>query len=347
MSFTASERPGVFLDYVNSCVAHPDYDNRIVGIVAGSSLTPEGIIYITKTKDAIDNFGASSTITKLCDIALKNGAYKIAAVAVAENSLNYGSAFTLLENQDNICAVMCDSENLGMQNLLEESINNASNNKNRRIGIVSRSSVLKILDWASYFNNERMVLIVQRSTDNSQNILPACYIAAAMLGLIAKNADPTSSFNGAVLNGINNLPANLSESDVDDYIKNGITTFECNNSKVKLIRAVTSRTKTGEELDYTFRDLNTTLIIDEIISSISETLSSFIKEAKNNKITLSAILTQTIIKLEEYMESNIIDSYEKPQVSISEDDPSVCIVKLDFSVLRELNQINISAHLKI
>ena len=47
------------------------------------------------------------------------------------------------------------------------------------------------------------------------------------------------------------------------------------------------------------------------------------------------------------MESNIIDSYEKPQVSISEDDPSVCIVKLDFSVLRELNQINISAHLKI
>lgn len=347
MSFVASEHPGVFLDYVNSSITYSNYNNRIVGIVGKATLKPEGIVYITNTKDAAYMFGDDSALANLCTIALKNGAYKIAAVAVDGSSSSYNDAFDLLANQNNICAVMCDSQNLTIHKLLQTSINTASNNTNRRIGIIGCGINKNVLNWAKSFNNERIVLIAQHPIDDNKSILSSSYIGAAMLGLIAKNADPTSSLNGSLLNNINNLSANLSENDIDNYIKSGITTFECNNSKVKLIRAVTSRTKTNGTLDTTFRDLNTTLIIDDIISSISQTLASFIKEAKNNKTTLSAISTQSIIKLEEYMDLNIINSYKSPQVFISENDPSVCIVKLEFSVLKGLNQINISAHLNV
>lgn len=347
MNYIASERPGIYPDFKASSITYSTYNNKTVGIVAKASLQPEGIVYITNIDDAVSAFKEDSSLTNLCTIALKNGAYKIAAIAVNSDSPNYNDAFALLSDENDLCAVMCDSENLSIHKLLESSVNTASSNLKERIGIIGCSANENVLNWANNFNNERIVLIAQHPVDDNQSNLSSSCIAAALCGLIAKNADPTLSFNGSVLNSIDNLSSNLSESDIDTYIKNGITTFENIGSKVKIVRAVTSRTKTDDVQDSTFKELNTTLIIDYIISSIRQTLKSFLDGSKNTIQTISAISTQTTIKLEEYLSLNIIDSYQTPNVYISSDDPSVCIVEVEFSVTRGLNHINISAHIKV
>lgn len=347
MTFISSERPGIYSDYEASSIVYSNYGNKTVGIVGKSSLNVEGIVYINRAEDAVNTFGEDSPIANLCIIALKNGAYNIAAIAVDSNSPNYQDAFALLSAENNICAVMCDSESLSVHKLLENSVNIASQNAKERIGIIGCSSNENIQTWADNFNNERIVLIAQQPVDDKLDRLSSNYIAAALCGIIAKNLDLSSSFNGSELNDINNLSTRLSENDIDTYIKNGITTFEYIDSKVKIIRAVTSRTKTDNITDPTFKELNTILIIDDVISSIRQVLESFIKGSKNNVTTRSAISTQTTIKLEEYLSLNIIDSYNKPKVTTSPNDPSVCIVEVEFTVSRGLNQINISAHIKV
>lgn len=346
MTFVASERPGIYSDYEASSITYSNYGAKIVGIVAEGGTESEEVTYITRKSDAITSFGENSSLTKLCSIALENGAYKVAAVSVASVDPDYESAFELIANEDNIYAVICDSESVTVQQLLEDSVNDASENMKERIGIIGCAANADVETWADNFNNERIILVAQNPYDGSST-LSSNYLAAALAGAIAKNTDPSSSFNGMALSGVDSLYSNLSEDDIDDYIGAGITVFEYIDSKVKIIRAVTSKTTIDDTPNTTFKELNTILIIDEVIPAIRQSLSSFLPGAKNNSATRSSIATQTIIKLEEYKSLDIIDSYEEPLVYASSDDASICIVEIEFTIERGLNQINISAHIKV
>ena len=50
---------------------------------------------------------------------------------------------------------------------------------------------------------------------------------------------------------------------------------------------------------------------------------------------------------QEFLDSNVIDSYVVPNVYQSEDDATVCIVELDFTVAKGINQIHIIANINV
>lgn len=343
MSYIGRERPGVYSDYEASSVLWGNTTGKTVGLVAKSSIEAGTLYTITRASDAYRIFGSDELVSKLCETILQNGAIKVAVVSAGNNS--YDTAFEKIETIDDICVVICDSENVAIHNKLKSSVINSSDNLKERIGIVSYSEYDTTL--GSNFNSERIMVIAQSPVNSDGTAISSCFLAAAFAGILSQAVDPSASFNGKVLNSIIGLTNNLTEDMVDEYIQMGITPFETISGQTEVIRAVSSRTTTDNVSDTTFKDINTVLVIDYVISGIRATLTNLLDGAKNNSSTRSAISTQVTIELEKYKSQDIINDYDQPKVMQDQDDQSVCIVEIKFEVSRGINQIYITANVRV
>lgn len=337
----ATERPGVYSDYEASGILWSS-SGRQVGIAAQALGEQNRVYTVTRTSDAETIFGSGSKMVKLCALALQNGAAQVAAVpAGTGQAVDYAAAFAALEAQQ-VCAVLCDSTEDSVQRLLMESVLRASKAGNERIGFAVCGAEDPFA-WAAGFNCERMVLVAQApfgETDGGS-------LAAAMAAQVAKSTDPSASFNGVRLEGITGLNTTLREEMLDAYVKAGITPFEAVGGSVEIVRAVTSRTATGGVSDRVFQELNTVLVMDDVISGVRAALKEQMAGAKNNTRTRAAIATQAAVLLENKYAAGMIDGYLQPKVYPLEDNPAVCVAEIEFSVSRGLNQIHISAHIKV
>lgn len=52
---------------------------------------------------------------------------------------------------------------------------------------------------------------------------------------------------------------------IDALVTGGVTALECWGGKVSVMRGITTRTKTGQTQDATFRELGTILIVDDVV----------------------------------------------------------------------------------
>lgn len=348
MAIIAKQRPGVYSDYQTSGILYSKKSGKSIAIVAKSSAETNKIYTIQKLSGAQAIFGDESIVYSLCKTIFENGAINIFAISVGNSDENYVSAFKMLEETDGINVVICDSTNVTIQQLLMQSIVSASLNKKERIGVIAAAeSQTELADWASSFNNERILLVAQNSIGADGSSLSGCILAAAVAAIILQYTDPSQSFNGAGLKGISKLNKTLTEDEVDEYINSGIIPFEVVAGRVEVIRAVTSKTTIDNVPDKTFKEVNTILIIDEVNKSIREMLSKNISVAKNNVTTRSAISSQVTVKLQEFLDANIIDAYAVPNVYQSSDDSTVCIVEIDFTVAQGINQIHITANINV
>ena len=348
MAIIAKQRPGVYSDYQTSGILYSKKSGKSIAIVAKSSTETNKIYTIQKLSDAQTIFGKDSIMYSLCKTIFENGASNILAISAGNSDENYASAFKILEETDGINVVICDSTNVSIQQLLMQSIVNASLNKKERIGVIAAAkNQAELADWASSCNNERILLVAQNPIGTDGSTLSGCILAAAVAAIISQYTDPSQSFNGVGFEGISKLNKALTEDEVDDYINNGIIPFEVVAGRVEIIRAVTSKTTTDNVPDKTFKEVNTILIIDEVIKSIREMLSKNISVAKNNVTTRSAISSQVTVKLQEFLDANIIDAYAVPNVYQSSDDSTICIVEIDFTVAQGINQIHITANINV
>lgn len=348
MAIIAKQRPGVYSDYQTSGILYSKKSGKSIAIVAKSSAETNKIYTIQKLSDAQTIFGKDSIMYSLCKTIFENGANNILAISSGDSDENYTSAFKILEEMDGINVVICDSTNVTIQQLLMQSIVSASLNKKERIGVIAAAeNQSELADWASSFNNERILLVAQNPIGADGSTLSGCILAAAVAAIISQYTDPSQSFNGVGFEGISKLNKALTEDEVDDYINNGIIPFEVVAGRVEIIRAVTSKTTTDNVPDKTFKEVNTILIIDEVIKSIREMLSKNISVAKNNVTTRSAISSQVTVKLQEFLDANIIDAYAVPNVYQSSDDSTICIVEIDFTVAQGINQIHITANINV
>ena len=349
MAIIAKQRPGVYSDYQASGILYSKKTSKTIGIVAKSSILAANTMYtLGRLSDVEATFGTDSMMYTLCKVAFENGANSICAISAGDSDENYAAAFALLEGIDGISVVLCDSTEASVQQLLMQSVIAASQNKKERIGVIAAAQAQEELaTWARTFNNERILLVAQNPVDSEGNILSGCALAAALAAVISQYADPSQSFNGVSLEGISKLNGALSEEEVDAYINSGIIPFEVLGGRVEIIRAVTSKTMSDGLADTTFKELNTVLVIDEVIKAIRETLSSNVSAAKNNVTTRSAISSQVTIKLQEFLDANIIDAYAPPSVYQASDDATICVVEVDFTVAQGINQIHITANINV
>ena len=138
-----------------------------------------------------------------------------------------------------------------------------------------------------------------------------------------------------------------SPADALALVKGGVTVLECYGGRVSVMRGITTRTKTGQTQDATFRELGTILIVDDVVPAIRRSLRAKFTRAKNNALTRNAIRSQVIVELEDRIEREIIEGYDNLTVTALESDPTTCLVEFEFTVVHGLNRIFLTAHISV
>ncbi len=347
------ERPGVYSSYDTSTVIRGGRAVRTIGVAAKATAgTPNVPVTLTSYEGGLSAFGEDAAdspgMSAILGLLFENGASTVVAVSVDEDD-DYAAAFAALEAMDNIQIVVCDSGEESVQEDLLDSLNTASATRRERIAVVGMSgaSTTELTTRAKALNSERMVLVGPDVLDQSGAKLSGIFAAAAVAGAIAVTSDPAVPLNGTALKGLGGVDTLYNDNEIDLLVRGGVTPLEAVGGTVSPVRGITTRTTTGGAADITWRELTTILVVDDVIPSIRASLRSRFSRTKNTAQTRGAIRSQVIVELENKLRAEIIDSYGEVEVSVYEDDPTVCLVEFSFAVAHGLNQIYLTAHITI
>lgn len=345
MSMTSHERPGVYSSYDASTLVTGNEGAKMVGVAVLSTKGTAGTVQIYTSYDAAAaDLGETDRLTKLIRILLKNGAAGVAAVPVAEESLEqYQAAFTALSGVEEAKILVCDSTDQEIQQALRDSVKAASLARMERIAVVEGSpeeTVSQLIQRAEELNCERVLLAAPGQEGHPGEL------AAAVAGAIAGERDPAVPLGGAELVETT-VTGRYSDNELDLLIRGGVTPVEENGGTVTVVRGVTTRTKTGSCADSTWRELSTILIVDEVIPGIRNVLRTQFQRAKNTEQTRGAIRSRVVLELEDRVSREIITGYDRVTATALESDPTVCLVEFAFTVTHGLNQIWLTAHITV
>jgi len=342
LSMTIHERPGVYSSYDASTVISGSGSGRTVGLVGVLTEGETGkLVTLNRYEDGATRFGEGENLTKLVQVLFRNGAAKVLAVPVSGQE-DYQGAFDLLAAEEDIAIVVCDSTELTVQQALRQSVCEASEARRERIAVVGGAqgeNVEALVQRAGEINSERVVLIAPGDGTG--------LAAAAAAGAIAAESDPAIPLGGAELKGLDGLEARYADTEIDTLVRGGVTPLENVGGVVSVVRGVTTRTKTGEAADATWRELTTIRIVDDVIPTVRDALRARFRRAKNTEQSRGAIRSQVVLELENKLAREIITGYGEVSVEADADNPTVCLVDFSFTVAHGLNQIWLSAHITV
>ena len=342
MSMTIHERPGVYSSYDASTVISGSGGSSTVGLVGLVSEGESGKLYtLNRYEDAVTQFGQEENLTKLVQVLFRNGAAKVVAAPVSGQE-NYQVAFDLLAAEEDISVVVCDSTELTVQQALRQSVCDASQARRERIAVVGgaqNENVEALVQRAEGLNSERVVLVAPGDDTG--------LAAAAVAGAIAGESDPAIPLGGAELKGLEGMEARYADTEIDTLVRGGVTPLENVSGVVSVVRGVTTRTKTGEAEDATWRELTTIRIVDDVIPTIRNSLRAKFRRTKNTEQTRGAIRSQVVLELENKLAREIITGYDQVTVEADTENPTVCLVDFTFTVAHGLNQIWLTAHITV
>lgn len=350
MNVTTHERPGVYSVYEASALISGASGAKRVGLAALCTTGTAGAVYeLSDYAQAVEHFGAGQELTELVRLIFLNGAAGVSVVPVQEEE-DYADAFTALEVLENISIVMCDCTTVSVQQALRDNVAAASQARRERIGVVAGAAdetVSQLVSRAAQLNSNRMVLVAPAVTDKAGDTLTGARAAAAVAGAIAGENDPAVPLGGAELKGLSGLSVRYTDTEVDTLVQGGVTALESIAGVVSVIRGVTTCTTSGGAADTTWRELNTILVVDDVIPSIRNSLRAKFQRAKNTEQSRGAIRSQVVLELENKLAREIITGYDNVTVSAVEANPTVCLVEFSFTVAHGLNQIWLSAHITV
>lgn len=350
MKVTTHERPGVYSVYEASSLISGVSGAKWVGLAAICTTGTAGTVYeLSDYKQAVEQFGSNQELTELVRLLFLNGAAGVSAVPVQDED-GYTAAFAALEALEGIAIVVCDSTTVAVQQALRDSVTTASDARRERIGVVAGAAgetVSQLVSRAAELNSNRMVLVAPEVVDENGSVLSGARAPAAVAGVIAGESDPAVPLGGAQVKGLSGLSKRYTDAEVDTLVRGGVTALESIAGIISVVRGVTTCTTSGGVSDTTWRELNTILVVDDVIPSIRDTLRTKFQRAKNTEQSRGAIRSQVVLELENKLAREIITGYDNVTVSAVEDNPTVCLVEFSFTVAHGLNQIWLSAHITV
>lgn len=340
MKVTEHQRPGVYSVYDASAVVSGRSGGRGAAVAAiNSKGTPGKAVTVTSREQAVEAFGTEGKLAALAGLLLENGAVRVWAAAVADET-GYGDAFRALEQAEDVAVVVCDSAALTVQQGLRDSVKRASENRRERLAVVfggEAESVQALVERAGELNSERVVLVAPGGAE----------AAAAVAGVLAGEDDPAVPLGGAALSGVAPAETQWSDGEMDTLILGGVTPVEAVAGTVSVVRGVTTRTSTGTAPDATWRELSAIRVVDRVIPDLRNALRARFSRAKNTPQGREAIRSQVIVELEREKSMEIITGYDGVTVRGLEDNPTVCLVEFRFGVAHGLNQIWLAADITV
>ena len=356
------ERPGVYSSYETSSLTAASAGGGKVAVIASAGSLEDGKDFYqwTSYSRAAADVGECA-LSRMAQLAIRNGAGAVYGIPVktvevegddddSGEKYDYDAAFEVAAAIEDVSVVVCDSDDVTVQQKLREMVETCSAARKERIAVVggkAGESVEDLIKRASDLNHERVVLVAPGGVDSEGTAVGGAMCAAAVAGAIAGSADPALPLGGAQLYGLAGLEESYDDRDIDLLVRGGVTPLETLAGACYVVRGVTTRTTTGNVEDATWRELTTILVVDEVIPGLRNALRAKFSRAKNTEQTRGAIRSQTVMELEKRVSREIIDSYEDVTVSALEDDPTVCLVEFSFTVAHGLNQVWLSAHITV
>lgn len=348
MNSTIHERPGVYSSYDASSVVSASAAAKTIGAAAVATKgTANKVELITSYEEGKSVFGEDASgvygMSTLLRFLFANGAGAVKAVAVGKDESeekDYASAFAALSDEEDVGVMVCDSAAQSVHLLLKTAAEDASAARRERIAVIggSEETVAQMVNRAKAVNSERVVLVGPDIASDDGGTMSAVFAAAAVAAVIAGNTDPSVPINGAELTLFGAAGKRLSDNEIDQLVRGGVTPIETVGGVSSPVRGITTKTSSGGAADTTWRELTTILIVDEVIPTI---------RSKNTAQSRGAIRSQVVLELEEMKSREIVDSYGEVLVSALKSDPTVCLVEFSFTVAHGLNRIYLTAHITV
>ena len=356
MNSTIHERPGVYSSYDASSVVSASAAAKTIGAAAVATKgTANKVELITSYEEGKSVFGEDASgvygMSTLLKFLFANGAGAVKAVAVGKDESeekDYASAFAALSDEEDVGVMVCDSAAQSVHLLLKTAAEDASAARRERIAVIggSEETVAQMVNRAKAVNSERVVLVGPDIASDDGGTMSAVFAAAAVAAVIAGNTDPSVPINGAELTLFGAAGKRLSDNEIDQLVRGGVTPIETVGGVSSPVRGIT-KTSSGGAADTTWRELTTILIVDEVIPTIRSALRTRFARSKNTAQSRGAIRSQVVLELEEMKSREIVDSYGEVLVSALKSDPTVCLVEFSFTVAHGLNRIYLTAHITV
>lgn len=292
--------------------------------------------------------GEGETFCNLCSILLGSGVKKLYAVPLTADGSKakpeqYPAAFAKLGAVKQSGVMLCDSDNREIIGQMARAAAEASQKQRERIAVAATDKAAAA-QTAKEENNERLVLCCQkaRSVFFPQEL--SAVTAAATAGMIAVSKPGDSFYYRAVK--LIEQTEELEEEEIEQMIQSGVTVLESGASGVECICCVTTKTHSGGQEDRSFTQINTVLMIDDIIRSVRERLSQLIKGGRT-LFSPDSVASLAAVVLDEKKQEGYLSEFEPPVVYPQEEDPSVCVVELEFRLVSVLSRIYLTAHISL
>ena len=314
----------------------------------GKSLPAGGVVQL-KSLGQLEEFfepqGAGKEFCRVCRMLLNVGVSGVYAVPLtvdgsqAGEELYEGALRKLCEIKRG-GVILCASTKPEVLHKLKGQVELASQNERERlaVGCVAKEQAAQT---AKSLNCERMVLCCQKAGMKEESLTVCAAAVAAMLAV----GEAMDSYHSRSLEGIEQLEP-LSEQEIETLLGDGVTVLEMADGQAECIRCVTTRTRTGNEEDRTFSSVNVVMMIDEIIRAVRERLSEMLK-GKRVGFSQDSVVSQAAVVLDEKKQQGLITSFEPPVAYVQKEDPSVCVVELEFDLAAVFSRIYLTAHISI
>ena len=343
---TTNLRPGVYSSYDITSFYTANPGAKHAGVVAkGDGGEPDKLYTFNSYAEVCEIFSAgSSPMRGISKILFESGVPRVYAV---KTDGDYKNALELLEETDNIGAVVCDAVSPSDLEELRRSVERSSAIRRERVAFAGANTVQEAITAANGVNSERVVICGTAVSPRGLTASGAVYCAAAVAGFVLATADAAHNFSGEILRTVEK-PERAAESEIQRLLANGVTAVESSGGAVRIIRALTTRTMSGDVGDRAMSGLNTILIIDSVISGIRTALETRLRGGRiSGGNSFESIASQVMVELAGLRDNGMIETFAPPRVSRHPADPATCVVELSFHVAHVLNQIHIMAHVQV
>ena len=323
---TTSLIPGIYTDYSITGVRYSGSAGT-VGICTVNAADDAGLYIFTSAAEAAEIYGSASDETKMCTIMFKNGA----TVIKASDDTTYAKAAERLLSEPDVKAIVCADGTASALAGIKTTLAEAGEEGKYRVCFADVSGTSEqITTVASGVNHEQFCLAAG-----------AFGAAAALAALCVSQKDPAIPFSGAQLFEVE-CEENFTNAQLELLIGAGVTPVRNVGGVCEIVRAVTTKTD-----NTVWRELNTILIVCDVIPTIKNVLKAMFTRAKNTSATRGAVRTQVMIELDKKKDAGIIDDYADVTVVQNAQDPTVCDVGFEFAAASGMQQMMLRAHITV
>ena len=340
-------RPGVYASYTVTAVSAKN-KGRAVTVAAKSPKGTTPVQKVTSFSEAKALFGAAeegNDLMQWMQAVYDNGSPVVYAKSMEDSgAAAYQSALEeLLETE---AYVVCwDKSDSALAEYAAERLAQLAERGTLKLAVCRGETENEAVTMAKAVNSARVCLTYPKMTWGSMTADVAPAVLAAQ---IAGCEDLGGNLNGALVQGDVQVVNVSSEDSVNALIRSGVCVFEQNGSFAELIRGVTTATMDEQgNADATFRNLSVTMIADVVMEELRALLQTRLLQAKGSKAALDSIASLVVCQLSDLEDQGLLSGYEMPAVYLSEEDSTVCMVEVQFTVLQGIQQVVLNAQIMV